>query len=92
MFIAGLVGAGDSKFAAALGLWVGMKDLPLFLVVMAVSGGVFSLLTILARRFMKDNLPEHGWLKRLKAGESVMPYGIPIAFGGGVVILSQIVY
>lgn len=89
MFAAGLLGGGDAKFASSLGLWVGLSNLPLFLMVMAISGGVLSIFALVMQKRFRQNIPEYGWLARLKAGESVLPYGIPIALAAIVTFWLQ---
>lgn len=85
MFFAGVWGAGDSKLASALSLWLGLKGLAVFLLVMALSGLVVVVAGEIMRRWPGARLaasPEGSWPQRLKAGQAVLPYGIAIAAGG----------
>lgn len=43
------LGLGDQKFVAAAGLWIGWKDLPLMLLVAAMSALTFIVLSAIAR-------------------------------------------
>jgi prepilin peptidase CpaA len=75
-FAIGMMGGGDVKLAAALGLWFAPSATLLFLVVMSLAGGVLTLALLVAHRL------------RSKAGRPEIPYGVAIAFGG-LVILAQ---
>jgi prepilin peptidase CpaA len=86
-FALGIVGGGDVKLAAALGLWAGSSDLAGFMLVTALTGAGLSVL-ILATR----NIPYAHYLAgplqagpqtggRAATGESV-PYGVALAAGG----------
>lgn len=85
LFVTGVWGAGDSKLASALGLWLGLGGLPAFLIVTALAGGVLVLIAMVARHLPASWCradPSGTWPQRLKAGARVVPYGIPIALGG----------
>lgn len=76
-------GAGDSKLASAIAVWLGLKGLVVFFMVMAVAGmALVALGKVLqySRRFPAD--PAGLWPSRLRAGQRVLPYGIAIACGG----------
>jgi len=82
MFSLRMIGGGDSKLAAAFALWVGLSGLPVFLFYMAIGGaGVAAAALVLKRRTVFKNPAEKSWIARVQAGESVVPYGIPITFG-----------
>lgn len=53
MFIAGMMGGGDSKFASALAIWIAAKGVMVFVFWMAVAGGVIGVLTL----WMKKKKP-----------------------------------
>ncbi len=82
MFALGLLGAGDSKFGAALALWVGLKGLLIYLFYMAIVGGVIG---ILSKVFHKTkpfkNPPAGSWMDVAQQGKNAVPYGIAISFG-----------
>jgi prepilin peptidase CpaA len=75
-FFAGMMGGGDVKLAAALGLWFPPAATVKFLVLMSLAGGVLTLAVL-------------GWhrLKR-REGRPEIPYGVAIAFGA-LAILAQ---
>lgn len=73
LFAAGWFGGGDVKLLAALALWAGPAQLPVFLFLVSVAGGLISLLLIVGRA--------------LPAGHTAtqdrrVPYGIAIGAGG----------
>ena len=75
-FVAGMMGGGDVKLAAALALWFPPLGTIKFLVLMSLAGGVLTLLVLAWHRARKrDGRPE-------------IPYGVAIAFGG-LAILTQ---
>lgn len=77
LFALKLWGGGDVKLVAAVTLMAGFAGLPRFLLVMALTGGMLSLVLLLLRR-----LPANGsWGARVAASGHV-PYGVAIAAGG----------
>ena len=82
MFALKGLGAADSKLGTAFALWVGVKGLFLFLFYMALFGGVLGVAALLLRKFKPFKTPsEGGWIARVQAGESKVPYGMAIVFG-----------
>ncbi|MCB9989625.1 MAG: prepilin peptidase [Rhodospirillales bacterium] len=82
MFLARAMGGGDAKLLSAYALWFGLKGLTVFLFYTALLGGVLGIVAL----FLKYRKPvkspkEGGWIARVQAGESKVPYGIPIAAG-----------
>lgn len=60
LFLTGGFGAGDGKLLAAAGLWIGPRDLGVFLFGMALAAAVLCLFAVLpfaAARRMRSNLP-----------------------------------
>ncbi len=84
MFALKVWGAGDSKLATAIALWIGLKGLATFLTVMALSGlGLVAFSFVIRKIKFKPGLfPEQSWMARLQAGEKSLPYGIAIVVGG----------
>lgn len=76
VFAAGWMGGGDVKLIGALALWLPLGGLALMLVVMALAGGVVTLLIA----------GEHHWRGRRMEGADrppiEVPYGVAIAFAG----------
>lgn len=83
MFVLRIWGAGDSKLATAVGLWLGIKGIMPFLLVMSVVGVVLVLVSWAIRRtaFSVAALGPESWLVRSRDGQGVIPYGIAIAAG-----------
>jgi len=79
-FAMGWVGGGDAKVAAAAALWFGFGHLLNYLLYASLFGGA---LTLLLLQFRQWPLPYlfvgQGWLLRLHAKESGIPYGIALA-------------
>lgn len=77
-FAAGLMGGGDVKLVAALALWLPPWGVGRLLVLMALVGGVLTLLVA----------AEHKWRRR--PGQPEIPYGIAIAAAGLWIIANDI--
>ncbi len=70
LFWIGAMGGGDVKLIAALALWLPLQPFLSMLVIMAIAGGVLTLVMLL-------------WHKRARReGQPEVPYGVAIAFGG----------
>lgn len=83
LFYFNAMGGGDVKFLAATSLWVGLSGLPSFLVIVALLGGVVSLL-LLAIRLFTRRLATASIPASLRPGQPV-PYGV--AIGGAALVL-----
>jgi len=83
LFFLGVWGGGDAKLLAVVAVWAGWSYLADLLLWMAFSGGVLTLLLLLARRLLIPNV-FHGipWLARLLSRDQGMPYGVAIAIAG----------
>lgn len=80
LFLVGYWGGGDVKLNAAAGFWFGWPGVQLFLVVVALVGGVLALTILVIRKLpLPSRAP--GWLARLH-DEKGIPYGIAIGLGG----------
>src|SRR5580704_6572187 len=81
-FAMGWVGGGDAKIAAAAALWFGFGHLLNYLVYASLFGGALTLLLLQFRQWpLPHALASQGWLLRLHAKESGIPYGIALAIG-----------
>lgn len=70
MFAAGMMGGGDVKMLAAIALWLPAGALLWLLMVMALLGGVVTIITILHHRMTR------------RIGKVEIPYGVAIALAG----------
>lgn len=70
LFAAGMMGGGDVKLLAALALWFPAGALLWLLMLMALIGGVVTLVTLIAHR------------ARRRSGQAEIPYGVAIALAG----------
>jgi prepilin peptidase CpaA len=83
-----LLGAGDSKLMAAVGLWLGIGGLVPFLFYMSVGGGLLAAATLyLKKKPFVTTPPEGSWLDTSQKGENRLPYGMAIAFGAVMAFL-----
>jgi len=83
MFSFGALGAADSKLGTAFALWVGIPGLPIFLFWMALMGGVLGVAALVFKKLKPITAPkENSWIAQVQGGQSKVPYGIAIAFGG----------
>lgn len=82
MFQLRLMGGGDSKLLTVYALWVAFAGLPSLLFYTALIGALVGIAAlIIKRRKPFANPPEKSWIGRVQAGESRVPYGIPIVCG-----------
>lgn len=93
LFAANLFGGGDAKSIAAIAAWLGWStDTLLFLLIMALFGGLFAILLLIIRYMNVDKmLPEKiskiKWVKAIVTPEMRMPYGV--AIGAAALIIYQ---
>lgn len=73
-FMLGQMGGGDVKMLGALALWFPWQPLLSLLMIMAIAGGVLTIIMIVERRL------------RRKTEQPEIPYGVAIAFAGLVLI------
>lgn len=82
MFALRWIGGGDAKLLAAATLWLGVGGAPQFLLWTAVSGGLFAVFLLQARRMGQvyaGRAPR--WVGRLLEPEGDIPYGVAICAG-----------
>lgn len=88
LFALGQLGAGDSKFATAIGLWLGLPGLAAFLFYMALGGGIVAGASLALKRWKPfPNAAEGGFVAKAQQGANQVPYGIAIAFGAAAAFL-----
>lgn len=82
MFALKKLGAGDSKFATAVALWVGSTGLIPFLFYMSLAGGVVAATSLYLQKKKPFESPVEGsWIDAAQKGSGSVPYGIAIAIG-----------
>jgi len=83
MFALRWLGGGDAKLFAATALWLGLAQLPLFLLTAAVVGGFLAILLVMLRSALLRALVLSGprWVTRLAEPGEGVPYGVAIAAG-----------
>ena len=82
LFIPGWFGGGDAKLMAAIALWIGFDNLPLYIFYVAIAGGVMAVAFRMARSVP---LPRvflgEAWAIRLHRTGGGIPYGLALAAG-----------
>jgi prepilin peptidase CpaA len=94
MWRRGLVGGGDVKLAAATAAWVRLDQMVAFVLVVALCGGLLSLVALLRasaaeRRLVRANATASLATSRIMVARSAgtsIPYGVAIAVGAGLVM------
>lgn len=76
LFAANLMGGGDAKLIPVIALWAGPEHIALFLLAMAIGGGLVALFMLVRARLSKreDTRPA--------TPPPSVPYAVAIAFGG----------
>jgi prepilin peptidase CpaA len=88
LFAIGAMGGGDVKLMAALTLWIPPAQLPQTLVLIAIGGGIVSVVALFRarrKRFTAQTAAQRKDFSKVK-----VPYGVAIALGGLVVALEPI--
>jgi prepilin peptidase CpaA len=81
----GMIGGGDVKLIAVSAIWVGWPDLVVFLLLVAISGGVLAAAVLIFRKMpvpVPNWLLERGWYSRLTTEGQGIPYGLAICAAG----------
>ncbi len=92
MFALNLLGGGDAKLLAAIGLWMGWPAMSAFLVWAAIAGGLLALTVLMFRRApLAAAAAETPWIARLHDKQAGIPYGIALA-AGALIALPQTVW
>lgn len=83
LFAIGGIGGGDVKLLAASGLWLGPEHVFGFLTLVAILGGILSLICLKLRGTpLPSYLAGQRWLVNLQVGDTAVPYGIAIGIAG----------
>jgi prepilin peptidase CpaA len=82
LFAGGWFGGGDAKLLAAIALWVGFESLPMYLMYVALAGGMLALFFSSVRSVpLPRALLGEAWALRLHRPDGGIPYGIALAAG-----------
>ena len=84
LFLMGGMGAGDVKLAAAIGVWIGPRQLFVALVMTALAGGIMAVVWAIRGKFLGDLFKGSGDLlfglgRRRKDGEEKLTLSNPLA-------------
>ena len=92
MFSMNLLGGGDAKLLAAVGLWTGWLALPAYLLWAAIMGGILALTLLMFRKApLMAGMEATPWIARLHDKQAGIPYGIALA-AGALIALPQTVW
>lgn len=69
-FALGMMGGGDVKMLGALALWLPLQSLSTLIVIMALIGGIVTIITVAHHRITR------------RIGQPEVPYGVAIALAG----------
>jgi prepilin peptidase CpaA len=98
-WVAGGIGGGDVKLAAAVAIWVGLESMIRYALAVAAAGGVVALVMYFSsrkavRQDVKTNLTLAALQQTLPtvevraAGRASVPYGLAIAAGAAFALLT----
>lgn len=78
LFYFHIMGGGDAKLIAAMGLWTGLSHIVPFILYTAITGGVVTLAVLVIHRLRVRNSDT------VVHAAPTVPYGVAIALGGAV--------
>jgi prepilin peptidase CpaA len=82
LFIPGWFGGGDAKLMAAIALWIGFDNLPLYIFYVAMAGGIIAGAFSMARSVpLPSVFLGEAWAIRLHRTGGGIPYGLALAAG-----------
>jgi len=82
LFVVRIMGAGDTKLASSLVLWIGAKGLVSFVFFMAIWGGLLGVAALGLKKFKPFKNPRPGgWVEKVQSGHNAVPYGVAVSFG-----------
>ncbi len=86
LFQANVIGGGDAKLIAAVGVWTGAAGFLTFLLSAAIAGGVMAAALMVLRSRVPYLPGAPGFVNRLLEHKAGMPYGLAILVGGWAAI------
>ncbi len=84
-FAANIIGGGDVKLLAAVGLWMNFSGAIWLIAAVLIAGGLLAVLFIVTRPLRRRGRDAHG-----KARQAFIPYGLAIAVGASIVFGAQL--
>lgn len=87
LFGAKMLGGGDAKLASVIFLWVGLSLALPALTLISVIGTVVSLISLATRNMNSDQRSRPLRVLAMFSGARGVPYGVALAFGGGLAIV-----
>lgn len=85
----GIVGGGDAKLAIAAAVWVGLARSPVYLLALALAGGIVSIIQYATSR-REARMTVHANMYRLHVPRSAaarsVPYAVAIALGALIAV------
>ena len=80
LFSFNVIGGGDAKLLAAGALWMGPSNLPSFLLLTTLAGGLMCVFILIYRSMVPPKfLLGQGWAMKLHEKTEGVPYGVAIA-------------
>ena len=91
LFSRDLIGGGDAKLLAAVGVWVGPGDLWGYIGLVAVLGGILAGVILLAQKLQGTSilLSRIPWLRNKDAKTQPTPYGVAIGLAAVYLFLQN---
>jgi len=85
LFALRVFGGGDAKLLSAYAFWFTPGQLILFLAYVTLLGAVIAVAAlVLKKKALFKNPAPGSWIARTQSGEGLVPYGIAIAVGAGL--------
>jgi prepilin peptidase CpaA len=81
LFAFDIVGGGDAKLLGAAALWLGLHDLPAYMMCAGLLGCLLTLGLNGVRRAALPHFLVHPWILRLTDPDTGIPYGMALAGG-----------
>lgn len=83
LFSRGWLGGGDAKLLATTALWIGFDQLPSYLVLVSIIGGLLAIAILVYRKAIPPMwISRPAWAVRLHDAKCGIPYGIALALAG----------
>lgn len=87
LFALGYIGGGDAKLFACIAVWLGLNDLPEYVLIASLFGGGLTLVLLAMRRYpLPAFAAGREWIARLHAPSSGIPYGVALSAGALAVL------